>query len=122
MFIYSCTDSSLFPSDVMNFQLLRNLSATPAQLQSFNFVRLCSSAVSGSYDKIMVCKKGVDRNIGFIQLNKPKVLNSLCSGIIGELAAAMEVLNKDESVKCLVLTGNDRAFAGEYEICFPFEA
>jgi len=54
--------------------------------------------------------------VTLIRLNRPEALNALNSQLLGELGAALDVAEADESVKCLVLTGSDRAFAAGADI------
>jgi enoyl-CoA hydratase len=54
--------------------------------------------------------------VALIRLNRPKALNALNSELLGELAAALSVLAADDSVRCVVLTGSDRAFAAGADI------
>jgi enoyl-CoA hydratase len=54
--------------------------------------------------------------VALIRLNRPKALNALNSELLGELAAALSVLAADDGVRCVVLTGSDRAFAAGADI------
>ncbi len=54
--------------------------------------------------------------IGTVTLNRPRVLNALNQALMEELADAMETLDRDDAVRCLVLTGNDRAFAAGADV------
>ena len=49
-----------------------------------------------------------------IQLNRPKALNALMSPLMNELNQAITDFEADSSVGCIVLTGSDRAFAGQF--------
>ena len=57
-----------------------------------------------------------DGPIGIITLNRPKVLNALNRETMDEVVDAMEALERDDAVRCLVLTGNDRAFAAGADV------
>lgn len=61
---------------------------------------------------------GKKNNVALIYLNRPDALNALNSGIIGELAVALEDAQKDTDVGAIVITGSGRAFAGIYRIVF----
>ena len=65
-----------------------------------------------SYDNILVDKVGVKQNVGFIQLNRPKALNSLCDALINDVNDALKHFNNDQEIGCVVITGNEKAFAG----------
>lgn len=58
-------------------------------------------------------KRGENKNVGFIQLNRPKALNALCDGLMREVGAALDAFEADGDVGAIVITGSDRAFAGE---------
>jgi enoyl-CoA hydratase len=45
-----------------------------------------------------------------IELNRPKALNALNPQLMEELLQALQDLDRDESVRVIVLTGNDQAF------------
>ena len=51
-----------------------------------------------------------------IRLNRPEALNALNSELLTELGAALEAAEADDSIRCLVLTGSDRAFAAGADI------
>ena len=54
--------------------------------------------------------------VALIRLNRPKALNALNSELLGELAVALAAIAADDSVRCVVLTGSDRAFAAGADI------
>lgn len=51
-----------------------------------------------------------------IQLNRPKELNALNLQLMQELKEALKSLDNDDSVRVIVLTGNERAFAAGADI------
>lgn len=55
---------------------------------------------------------GENKNVGFIQLNRPKALNSLCDALINDVNDVLQQFNDDEDIGCIVITGNEKAFAG----------
>lgn len=57
-----------------------------------------------------------DPPIAVVRLNRPKVLNALNNGLIREVVDAFEALDADDSVRCIILTGSDRAFAAGADI------
>ncbi len=68
----------------------------------------------GSFEYIKVDRRGEKKNVGFIQLNRPKALNALNSDLMNEVNAAVKEFDNDDGIGCIVLTGSDRAFAGEF--------
>jgi len=51
-----------------------------------------------------------------IRLNRPDALNALNSVLLKELGDALDLISTDEAVRCVVLTGSDRAFAAGADI------
>lgn len=66
-----------------------------------------------AFEYIITAKKGKSSNVGLIQLNRPKALNALCNGLIAELNQALQAFEEDPAVGAVVLTGGEKAFAGE---------
>jgi enoyl-CoA hydratase len=58
----------------------------------------------------------VVEHVGLIQLNRPQQLNALNVTVMEEVAAALETFDQDERIGCLVITGNQRAFAAGADI------
>lgn len=56
------------------------------------------------------------RHTALVRLNRPKELNALNLELMGELRDALQALDKDDSVRVIVLTGNERAFAAGADI------
>ena len=54
--------------------------------------------------------------IAVVQLNRPEVLNALNAEVLDALAGRLEELDRDEAIRCIVLTGNDKAFAAGADI------
>jgi enoyl-CoA hydratase/carnithine racemase len=54
--------------------------------------------------------------VTLIRLNRPEALNALNSTLLGELGQALDAAEADEAVRCLVITGSDRAFAAGADI------
>ncbi|XP_055280330.1 enoyl-CoA hydratase, mitochondrial isoform X2 [Moschus berezovskii] len=75
-----------------------------------------SFASSAAFEYIITAKKGKNSNVGLIQLNRPKVLNALCNGLIMELNQALEAFEEDPAVGAIVLTGGEKAFAAGADI------
>jgi enoyl-CoA hydratase len=69
--------------------------------------------MSATYENILVTR---EEAIAIVQLNRPKVHNALSHALIGELTDALGVLDKDNAIRVIVLTGNERAFAAGADI------
>lgn len=57
-----------------------------------------------------------DGAVALIRLNRPKQLNALNSGLVRDLIAAVCDLDADPDIGCMVITGNERAFAAGADI------
>jgi enoyl-CoA hydratase len=51
-----------------------------------------------------------------ITLNRPKVLNALNQDTMNELVGAIEDLDQDVAVRCIIITGGERAFAAGADV------
>ncbi len=51
-----------------------------------------------------------------IQINRPEVLNALNIELMKELVQALESLDANDTVRCIILTGNEKAFAAGADI------
>jgi len=58
----------------------------------------------------------VDQGVGLIRLNRPQVLNALNAELMSELVDALSRMDEDDDVRCIVITGNERAFAAGADI------
>jgi enoyl-CoA hydratase len=65
------------------------------------------------YEHILTRTEG---RVGIVQLNRPKVLNALNKHLMGELMAALEDFDNDSDIGCLIIAGNERAFAAGADI------
>lgn len=54
--------------------------------------------------------------IGFLTINKPEVLNALDGQVLEEIRQVLDAVEKDESVKALIVTGEGRAFVAGADI------
>jgi enoyl-CoA hydratase/carnithine racemase len=66
-----------------------------------------------AFEHIIVETKGA---VGIIQLNRPKMLNALSFGVFKEIARAVDVLEADDAVGAIIITGNEKAFAAGADI------
>ncbi|CAG8870774.1 putative enoyl-CoA hydratase echA8 [Pseudomonas fluorescens] len=54
--------------------------------------------------------------VGLITLNRPQALNALNAQLVGEINLALDQLEKDPGIGCVVLTGSAKAFAAGADI------
>lgn len=66
-----------------------------------------------AFEFVLSEKRG---RVGLITLNRPKALNALCAQLVEELAQTIDTLEADPDVGCIVLTGNEKAFAAGADI------
>ncbi|HUO97921.1 MAG TPA: enoyl-CoA hydratase [Rhizomicrobium sp.] len=64
-------------------------------------------------ENILVKTEGA---VGVITLNRPKAINALNQALLSELCEALEAFDADPAVRCIVLTGSERAFAAGADI------
>ena len=58
----------------------------------------------------------IDDTVAQITLNRPEALNALNAALLGELMQALEACDKNPAVRCMILTGSDKAFAAGADI------
>jgi enoyl-CoA hydratase len=66
-----------------------------------------------AFEHIIVDNNGA---VGVITLNRPKLLNALSFGVFKEIAAAVDDLEADDRIGCIVLVGSEKAFAAGADI------
>ena len=54
--------------------------------------------------------------VTLIRLNRPKALNALNNQLMDELTTALDAAEAEPAVRCIVITGSDRAFAAGADI------
>ena len=66
-----------------------------------------------AYELIELTREG---RVATVQLDRPKALNALNAAMMGEVAKALAELERDDEIGCVILTGNDKAFAAGADI------
>ncbi len=66
-----------------------------------------------SYTLLLISK---EPGYAIVQFNRPDVLNALNMKLMEEVVDALESLDKDDNVRCIILTGNEKAFAAGADI------
>lgn len=58
----------------------------------------------------------VDDYVALIRLNRPEALNALNARLMSELATALTAADQNDKVRCIVITGSEKAFAAGADI------
>ncbi|MEX5727892.1 enoyl-CoA hydratase [Rhodovulum iodosum] len=58
----------------------------------------------------------IEDHVALIRLNRPDALNALNSELLAELSDAVAQADANEKVRCIILTGSDKAFAAGADI------
>jgi enoyl-CoA hydratase/carnithine racemase len=58
----------------------------------------------------------VEGSVGIATLNRPEALNALNTELLNELADALEAWDRGTDVRCMIVTGSERAFAAGADI------
>ena len=66
-----------------------------------------------SYQNILVETKG---RVGIIRLNRPQVLNALNTALRAEVSEAIKEFDANPAIGCMIITGNEKAFAAGADI------
>ncbi len=66
-----------------------------------------------AYETIIV---EIEDSVALIRLNRPEALNALNAKLLAELSQALVVADADDKVRCIVLTGSEKAFAAGADI------
>jgi len=64
----------------------------------------------------MNIKTEVKGSVGIATLNRPEALNALNTDLLNELADALEMWDRGTEVRCMIVTGSERAFAAGADI------
>src|SRR5947208_42781 len=100
-FTHPCVCEIESPGDILQQNILE-------------YISYFTRRVMSNYQYILVER---DERVGIVTLNRPKELNALNTHLVGELAAALEEFDRDDELRCIVLTGaGERAFAAGADI------
>lgn len=58
----------------------------------------------------------IEDHVATIQLNRPEAMNALNAELLTELATALREADANDKVRCIILTGSDKAFAAGADI------
>lgn len=65
------------------------------------------------YQNILVDKKGA---VAVVTLNRPEALNALSNELMDDMTHALDALEADDAIRCIVITGSHKAFAAGADI------
>ena len=67
-------------------------------------------------DALVLIERDEERRVALVRFNRPKQLNALNGAVMDALCSALEELDRDDAIRVLVVTGNERAFAAGADI------
>ena len=66
--------------------------------------------------QLVLVERQPEQRTALVRLNRPQQLNALNGPVMDALCAALEELDRDDAVRAMVVTGNERAFAAGADI------
>jgi len=54
--------------------------------------------------------------VGLVKLNQPRAFNALTAPLMDELMSALEIMDRNDAVRCMVITGTPKVFAAGADI------
>ncbi len=74
-----------------------------------------------NYSNILVTKlkmapEATENGYAIIQLNRPEVMNAINIALMKELVEALDEMEKENDIRCVILTGSEKAFAAGADI------
>jgi enoyl-CoA hydratase len=70
-------------------------------------------AAEMTYKNILVRTEGP---VAIVTLNRPQALNALSSALMDELSEAIDRFEADDQIRCVIITGSEKAFAAGADI------
>jgi enoyl-CoA hydratase len=67
-------------------------------------------------EQLILVERDEGRRVALLRFNRPKQLNAMNGAVMDALCAALEELDRDDAIRAMVVTGNDRAFAAGADI------
>jgi enoyl-CoA hydratase len=67
-------------------------------------------------EQLVLVERQAQQRTALVRLNRPKQLNALNGAVMDALCAALEDLDRNDDVRAIVVTGNERAFAAGADI------
>ena len=72
--------------------------------------------MTGAAEPLVLVERQAEQRTALVRFNRPKQLNALNGPVMDALCAALEELDRDDAVRAIVVTGNERAFAAGADI------
>ena len=69
-----------------------------------------------SDESLILVERQAEQRTALVRFNRPKQLNALNGTVMDALCVALEELDRDDGVRAIVVTGNERAFAAGADI------
>jgi enoyl-CoA hydratase len=95
-----------------SFKTIASTTATNRLIQLQRIMTTNNTATTDQLEYLLVSTPAPA--VLLVQLNRPKALNALCDGLFLELNQVLQTADKNDSVRAIVITGNERAFAGRF--------
>ena len=67
-------------------------------------------------EQLILVERNEEARTALVRLNRPKQLNALNAAVMDQLCEALEELDRDDAIRAVVVTGNERAFAAGADI------
>ena len=67
-------------------------------------------------DALVLTERDEGRRVALVRFNRPKQLNALNGAVMDALCSSLEALDADDAIRCIVVTGDERAFAAGSDI------
>ena len=67
-------------------------------------------------EQLILVERQPEERTALVRVNRPKQLNALNGAVMDALCSALEELDRDDQVRAIVVTGNERAFAAGADI------
>jgi len=67
-------------------------------------------------DALVLTERDEGRRVALVRFNRPKQLNALNGAVMDALCSSLEALDADDAIRCIVVTGDERAFAAGADI------
>jgi enoyl-CoA hydratase len=67
-------------------------------------------------ERLVLVERQAGKRTALVRLNRPKQLNALNAAAMDALCEALEELDRDDAIRAIVVTGNERAFAAGADI------